>query len=204
MKETKILLTGILTAAILFAGCGGNAASSASSAGTDDASSASAVSESTAASSSVSAASAGLETEAEAPIEDGTYLVSVDTHSDMFKTNDADHEQGILTVKDGKMSVHIRLVSENIVYLYQGKSEVAKTLDEDQLIQPQEETVEYSDGYDEVVYAFDVPVPALDQEFDVAIIGRHGNWYNHEVTVSNPSALEDGTDMNEVNAASGS
>ena len=38
------------------------------------------------------------------------------------------------------------------------------------------EEVTYSDGTTEEVYAFDVPVEALDQEFDLAILGtkEHG------------------------------
>jgi len=46
--------------------------------------------------------------------------------------------------------------------------------------------VTYADGYTQEVYGFDIPVPALDEEFDVALIGRHGNWYDHKVVVSNP------------------
>ena len=39
--------------------------------------------------------------------------------------------------------------------------------------------------------AFDVPVPALDEEFDLALIGTKGVWYDHKVSVSNPELLQD-------------
>ena len=49
-----------------------------------------------------------------------------------------------------------------------------------------EDTVTYSDGTTEEVNGFDVPVPALDEEFDLALIGTKGKWYDHKVSVSNP------------------
>ena len=41
------------------------------------------------------------------------------------------------------------------------------------------------------MYGFDIPVPALDEEFDVALIGTHGNWYDHKVVVSDPVEGDD-------------
>lgn len=38
----------------------------------------------------------------------------------------------------------------------------------------------------EEVYGFDIPVPAIDEEFDVALIGTKGKWYDHKVSVKNP------------------
>ena len=46
--------------------------------------------------------------------------------------------------------------------------------------------MKYSDGTEEVVNGFDVPVPALDEEFPLALIGTKGKWYDHMVKVSNP------------------
>ena len=40
----------------------------------------------------------------------------------------------------------------------------------------------------EEVYAFDVSVEALDQEFDLALIGTKGKWYDHKVSVSDAKA----------------
>ena len=36
-----------------------------------------------------------------------------------------------------------------------------------------------------------IPVPALDEEFDLALIGKKGVWYDHKVSVSNPVAVEE-------------
>ena len=38
------------------------------------------------------------------------------------------------------------------------------------------------------MYGFDIPVEALDHEFDLAIIGTKGVWYDHKVSVSDPVA----------------
>ena len=52
--------------------------------------------------------------------------------------------------------------------------------------------VTYSDGLTDEVYGFDIPVPALDEEFDVALIGTKGKWYDHTVSIRNaqPKAEE--------------
>ena len=52
------------------------------------------------------------------------------------------------------------------------------------LLEPTKDKVTYSDGTTEEVNGFDIPVPALDEEFDVALIGKKGKWYDHKVTVS--------------------
>ena len=36
----------------------------------------------------------------------------------------------------------------------------------------------------EEVYGFNVPVEKLDEEFDLAIIGKKGKWYDHKVSVT--------------------
>ena len=46
----------------------------------------------------------------------------------------------------------------------------------------------YSDGMTEEVYGFDVPVPVIGEEFDLALIGTKGKWYDHKVKVSDPVA----------------
>ena len=83
------------------------------------------------------------------------------------------------------MTIHISLTSKNIVNLYPGLAEDAVKEGAELLI-PTEDTVTYSDGTTEVVNGFDVPVPALDEEFDLALIGTKGKWYDHKVSVSNP------------------
>ena len=57
------------------------------------------------------------------------------------------------------------------------------------LLEPTTDTVKYSDGTTEEVYGFDVPVEALDQEFDLAILGTKGTWYDHKVSVSDPNKI---------------
>ena len=118
-------------------------------------------------------------------LEDGLYKAEFKTDSSMFHVNEACNGMGELTVKDGKMVIHISLVSKKILNLYPGLAEDAKK-DGAVLLEPTVDSVTYSDGMTEEVYGFDVPVPALDREFDLAIIGEAGKWYDHKVSVSNP------------------
>lgn len=121
--------------------------------------------------------------------EDGVYTVDFDTDSNMFHVNEAMDGKGVLTVEDGEMTVHVSLVSKNIVNLYCGLSQDAQEEDAE-ILEPTIDTVTYSDGLTEEVYGFDIPVPVLDEEFDVALLGKKGTWYDHKVTVSNPVAEE--------------
>ena len=120
-------------------------------------------------------------------LADGTYSAKFDTDSGMFHVNEAYDGRGTLTVKNGKMTLHIVMPSQNIVNLFLGTAEDAQK-DGAKLIQPTTEEVTYSDGSKEEVYAFDVPVEALDQEFDLALIGTKGKWYDHKVSVSDAQA----------------
>ena len=118
-------------------------------------------------------------------LEDGTYAADFTTDSSMFHVSEAEDGKGVLTVKDGVMTIHVSLSSENILNLFPGSAEDAKK-DGAALLQPTKDTVKYSDGTEEVVNGFDVPVPALDEEFPLALIGKKGKWYDHMVKVSNP------------------
>ncbi len=118
-------------------------------------------------------------------VSDGTYAVDFNTDSSMFHVNEAKDGKGELTVKDGQMTVHITLVSKNIVNLYLGKAADAEG-DKSAWIAPTTDTVEYSDGTSEEVYGFDVPVASLDTDFDLAILGTKGTWYDHTVSVASP------------------
>ena len=133
----------------------------------------------------------GIKTEqtSKAALEDGTYTAEFNTDSSMFHVNEAMDGKGTLTVKNGKMTIHISLVSKNIVNLFEGTAEDAQK-DGAKLLEPTTDTVKYSDGTSEEVYGFDVPVPALDKEFDLALIGTKGKWYDHKVSVSNPVKAE--------------
>lgn len=123
-------------------------------------------------------------------IEDGTYVASFTTDNSMFHVNETNQDRGILTVQDGKMTIHVSLQSKKIVNLYPGTAEDAQK-DGAELLEPTTDTVTYSDGYTDEVYGFDVPVPALDEEFDVALLGSKGNWYDHKVVVSDPVPGDD-------------
>ena len=120
-------------------------------------------------------------------LADGTYSAKFDTDSGMFHVNEAYDGRGTLTVKGGKMTLHIVMPSQNIVNLFLGTAEDAQK-DGAKLIQPTTEEVTYSDGSKEEVYAFDVPVEALEKEFDLALIGTKGKWYDHKVSVSDAKA----------------
>ena len=126
-------------------------------------------------------------------LEDGVYTAEFDTDSSMFHVNEADDKKGKLTVKDGKMTIHVSLVSKKIVNLFAGTAEDAQK-DGAEIIEPTTDTVKYSDGYTEEVYGFDIPVPAIGEEFDVAILGEKGKWYDHKVSVKDPVKTDDTAD----------
>ena len=178
-KKLLVLLLSASMAMTMLAGCGSNTdkkEDTKTEASKDDASEAKNDSE-----------------EAKEPeLEDGTYNVDFNTDSNMFHENpDYNGGKAVLTVEDGKMTVRITLNSKNIVQLFLGSAEDAQK-DGADLIDPAETTtVTYSDGSaPKEVYSFDVPVETLDDEFDLALIGTKGKWYDHKVSVSNPEAVQ--------------
>ena len=182
MKYTRLvslLAVSALLAASL-AGCGSSASSVASSASSEAVSSVAESAVSEAASESAAASSA-------LALEDGTYTAEFDTDSSMFHVNEARDGKGTLTVEDGQMTLHISLQSKKIVNLYVGMAADAPDHEADWL-QPTTDTVTYSDGTSEEVYGFDVPVEALDTDFQLAILGTKGKWYDHTVSVRNVEA----------------
>ena len=182
MKYTRfvsLLAVSALLAASL-AGCGSSASSVASSASSEAVSSVAESAVSEAASESAAASSART-------LEDGTYTAEFDTDSSMFHANEASDGKGTLTVEDGQMTLHISLQSKKIVNLYVGMAADAPDHEADWL-QPTTDTVTYSDGTSEEVYGFDVPVEALDTDFQLAILGTKGKWYDHTVSVRNVEA----------------
>lgn len=130
------------------------------------------------------------ESAAEAALPDGVYTAEFDTDNSMFHVSEACDGKGTLTVENGKMTIHVSLGSKNIVNLYPGLAEEAQK-EGAELLEPTVDSVTYSDGITEEVYGFDIPVPALDEEFDLALIGKKGTWYDHKVVVSNPQPLTD-------------
>ena len=182
MKDTRfvsLLAVSALLAASL-AGCGSSASGVASSASSEAVSSVAESAVSEAASESAAASSART-------LEDGTYTAEFDTDSSMFHVNEVSDGKGTLTVEDGQMTLHISLQSKKIVNLYVGMAADAPDHEADWL-QPTTDTVTYSDGTSEEVYGFDVPVEALDTDFQLAILGTKGKWYDHTVSVRNVEA----------------
>lgn len=123
-------------------------------------------------------------------LEDGVYSAEFNTDNSMFHVNEANEGRGTLTVKDGEMTIHVSLVSKSIVNLFAGTAEDAQK-EGAELLEPTTDKVTYSDGWTEEVYGFDIPVPALDEEFDVALIGKKGKWYDHKVSVTDPQPQEE-------------
>ena len=181
----KIIIVGGLSACLLLGGCGAGQAADATSAESTVAAQESTVTptESTETAETVSTETA----QNEAQLPDGVYTAEFSTDSSMFHVSEACDGKGTLTVKDGVMTIHISLGSKKILNLYPGLAEDAAK-DGAVLLEPTTDTVTYSDGMTEEVYGFDVPVPVIGEEFDLALIGTKGKWYDHTVKVSDPVA----------------
>lgn len=170
MKRILPLFLSVVMASSMLAGCGSTADDTASGAG-----------------------SAPVQTETaqttQSELADGVYTAEFNTDSSMFHVNESKDGKGELTVENGQMTIHVSLVSKNIVNLYLGTAEDAQK-DGAELLEPTTDKVTYSDGYEEEVYGFDIPVPAIGEEFDVALVGTKGTWYDHKVSVDDPQPLE--------------
>ena len=194
MKRVFSCVVAASLALSLLVGCGASstASSAASSAASSEAAS--------------SVASSAAET---AALPDGVYTAEFDTDSSMFHANEACDGKGTLTVENGQMTFHVSLASTHIVNLYLGKASDAADHEADWL-QPTTDTVIYSDGTSEEVYGFDIPVTAVDTDFDLAILGTKGKWYDHVVSVRNAvqqagtAAPADGTYTCDVTLEGGS
>ena len=135
-------------------------------------------------------ASAEEETPAEPALPDGVYTANFNTDSSMFHANEACDGKGTLTVENGEMTIHVSLAGTSILNLFPGVKEDAEK-EGAELLQPTTDTVTYSDGLSDEVFGFDIPVPTLDEEFDLALIGKKGTWYDHKVSVTNAVLKED-------------
>lgn len=130
-------------------------------------------------------ACAGKQPEAKIDLPDGVYKAQFVTDSSMFHVNEANQGMGMLTVKDGKATIHVSLVGKSILNLFLGTANDAQK-DGAVLLQPTTDTVTYEDGTTEEVYGFDIPVSAIGEDFDLALVGKKGKWYDHKVSVQNP------------------
>ena len=178
MKKRQ--LASITLAALLLAGCGASASTTAESA--------------SAAASTVETAPEATEAPAEEPaaLPDGVYTAEFKTDSSMFHASEAVDGMGTLTVENGVMTFHVSLQSQKIVNLYLGMAADAPNHESDWL-QPTVDTVTYSDGTSDEVYGFDIPVQAVDTDFQLAILGTKGTWYDHTVSVADAQPAADET-----------
>lgn len=143
------------------------------------------------ASESTASSSSSVSESDDSALEAGDYEVEFNTDSSMFHVNEAMDGKGTLHVdENGNMYVSIALVSQKILNLYPGMAEDAAN-DTENLIDPYLVEVTYSDGTTEEVNGFDVPVETIGEDFDLAIIGEKGVWYDHKVSVSNPTKVEE-------------
>ena len=181
----KIIIVGGLSACLLLGGCGAGQAADATSAESTVAAQESTVTPTDSAEAAKTVSPEPAQDKAQLP--DGVYTAEFSTDSSMFHVSEACDGKGTLTVKDGVMTIHISLGSKKILNLYPGLAEDAAK-DGAVLLEPTTDTVTYSDGMTEEVYGFDVPVPVIGEEFDLALIGTKGKWYDHTVKVSDPVA----------------
>ena len=135
--------------------------------------------------SALALACAGKQTEAKIDLPDGVYKAKFVTDSTMFHVNEANNGLGVLTVKDGKATIHVSLASSSILNLFPGTAADAQK-DGAVLLEPTVDSVTYEDGTTEEVNGFDIPVPAIGEDFDLALIGKKGKWYDHKVSVQDP------------------
>lgn len=189
MKKRNTVLGILLLSGMLFCGCSETKKEQTASDAEIQTSASEALETEEAAPTEEDAQSGAEEETAEAVLPDGVYAAEFETDNSMFRVNEAYDDLGTLTVKNGKMTIHVSLASKNIVNLYPGFAEDAKK-EGAELLYPTEDTVTYSDGWVDEVYGFDIPVPVLEEEFDVALIGTKGKWYDHKVIVSNPVPVQ--------------
>lgn len=185
-KIKTILLTGVLVFSMAFvSACAGKTEDQQEAAVEETAPAAKEVTEEPEESEAATEVQEDTAETTQAILPDGTYDAEFSTDSSMFHVSEACDGKGVLTVENGQMTIHVSLASRKILNLYPGSAEDAQK-DGAQLLEPTVDEVTYSDGLTDEVYGFDIPVPALDEEFDVALIGTKGKWYDHKVCVSNP------------------
>ena len=102
-KKLLVLVLSAVMAVGMMSGCGAKSDTSDTKAKTAESS---------------SAKEEETEEQTECELEDGTYTAEFKTDSGMFHVNEANDGKGTLTVKDGKMTIHVSLVSKKIVNLF--------------------------------------------------------------------------------------
>lgn len=156
MIKAPFLITAALIGTLALAGC------SSAPAGTDAGSAAA----QTAAAGSAEQADDELSPVTADQLVDGTYEITVDSSSSMFRIVHAE-----LTVADGQMTCAMTLGGTGYEKLFMGTSDEAAAATDDQCAF----FVEGADG----AYTYTVPVEALDQDTDCAAFSiRKQKWYD--------------------------
>ena len=117
----------------------------------------------------------GLEPMYASSLVDGTYSVTVDSSSSMFRVTDCE-----LTVLDGKMTAVMTMSGSGYEKLYLGTGEEAAKASEEDYIYGEEN----ADG----ATIFTVPVEALDQAMDCSAFSkRKEKWYDRQLAFRSDS-----------------
>lgn len=114
----------------------------------------------------------GMEPIALANVDDGTYRVTVECSSSMFKIEQAD-----LVVKEGKGTLTLTMKSTTYPYLFAGTAKEAAALNDPAKYIAYEEN---ADGK----YTFTMPLRALDESFPCAAFSKNKEqWYDRNLLV---------------------
>ena len=101
-------------------------------------------------------------------LEDGVYTAEFDTDSGMFHVNEANDGKGTLTVKDGKDDHPCEPgIQKDRQPLCGNCRRCCRKTEPNSSSRPQILLHTATERAEEV-YGFDIPVPAIDEEFDVA------------------------------------
>ncbi len=120
----------------------------------------------------------GMEPIAADSVVEGTYEVTVESSSSMFKITKA-----VLTVENGNMTANLTLSGTSYLVLYPGTGAEAAADTEDHYIGYTED----ADG----AYTYTVPIPALDQPFSCAAFSKNKEqWYDRTLLVRADSLPE--------------
>ncbi len=140
----------------------------------------------------------GLEPVGAEQLNDGTFEVTVESSSSMFRIDHC-----LLTVKDGAMEADLAMGGTGYLYLYPGTGEEAAGADEKDYISFEED----EDG----VHHFIIPVEALDSPFPCAAYSRKKEmWYDRTLLIRSaslaPEAFKEqqGVSTQELDLADGS
>ena len=109
----------------------------------------------------------------------------------MFHANEACDGKGTLTVENGEMTIHVSLAGTSILNLFPGVKPKTRRRKGRSCSSPPPTPLPIPTASRRRSIGFDIPVPALDEEFDLALIGKKGTWYDHKVSVSNPVPVEE-------------